>query len=155
MLEAVFENLAVKHMLEQLEKAADDVIDQHPKYVALLSAVVFSDVMDHFKKEEGEDGKWTPWSSVYAAHMKRIGKSGNKLLQFSGKMRNSFQPTQYRPSSAGILWYNNAKTSSGFPYAAAHNEGGKKLPQRQFMWLSDKGMERIVDNTLAYLLERI
>lgn len=47
--------------------------------------------------------------------MKELGKGGNKILQDSGRLRNSFKPQNYRSVSEGILWFNNAQTKSGFP----------------------------------------
>jgi hypothetical protein len=49
-----------------------------------------------------------------------------------------------------IIWYNEEKTSKGFPYAEAHNEGGGKLPQRQFMWISDRALDDMIDGLLRF-----
>jgi phage gpG-like protein len=121
------------------------------KYADAISSVVFKDIMDHFKSEQGEDGPWTQWSSFYADHMAKVGTGGNRILQDTGHLRQNITPGNYRAQAEGILWFNPAKTKSGFPYAAAHNEGGEKLPKRNFMWLSDTGLENISQMTLNFL----
>lgn len=148
-------------------------------YVTTLAALVFEDIDKHFLDEEGPDGKWAPWSKSYLetiqgkAFYRRVGgktirfdtagmkkkppkppRSMGKILQATGRLRGNFKPTQWRASSGGILWFNDAKTRKGFSYAGAHDVGGDKLPARPFMWLSDKAIEKIEDQTLAYVLEK-
>jgi hypothetical protein len=86
--------------------------------------------------------------------MEQIGKSGNKILQDTGRLRQTFVPTNYRAVSGGIVFFNPAKTKSGFPYAAAHDEGfAKGGKKREFMWLSEIAMEEISDSALNWLME--
>lgn len=120
-------------------------------YVKLLSPVVFSDIISHFEKESGPEGPWKPWSKMYNEHMQAIGKGGNKILQDTGNLRQAFQPTNVKSSGRGILWFNPAKTQSGFPYAAAHDTGGPRLPKRSFMWLSAEARQNISKQTLKFL----
>jgi len=137
-------------ILKEIEKKWDKVTAR--KFGDIIAPTVFGDIMDHFSKEDGPDGRWKGWSATYAKHMETIGKGGNKILQDSGKLRMSFQPSDWKGQSDGILFVNKAHTKSGFPYAAAHDEGGPKLPQRRFMWLSPRGMNKmigIVENWLA------
>lgn len=116
-------------------------------FVSLLSALIYKDVINHFEEEMGPKGKWQSWSSIYKDHMNRIGKGGNKILQDSGRLRQAFIPTNYRKVGEGILWYNPIE------YAAAHDEGTKTLPQREFMWASDDVIEKIEDVTLKFVLD--
>jgi len=127
---------------------------------AIISIPVFKDIIRHFEKEAGPKGKWKSWSTSYSDHMKKIGKGGNKILQDSGRLRQSFLKTKSnknvsgsRSVKKGILYFNNAKTAGGFAYAAAHNKGGKRLPQRKFMWLSTKALRNISKVTLAWINE--
>jgi len=151
--EVIFEDKDIQNFLKNIDRRLKDVGDGKRKYLGILGAIVFRDVMEHFEKEEGPDGKWKPWSDVYKKHMQRTGKSGNKILQFNGRLRQNFKPTNVKSSSEGISWFNNAKTSTGFPYAAAHDEGGGSLPQREFMWASEKAVNDMADQTLAFILE--
>ena len=151
--EAVFNNTEVQEFLSNLSNRLKDVKDGEKKYIGLLSAIVFQDVLGHFKGELGSDGPWQAWSSSYQKQMQKIGKSGNNILQWTGKLRNNFKPTNVRTSNEGPVWFNDARTKSGFPYAYAHNTGGTQLPKRDFMWLSDQAEEKIGVQTLQFMLD--
>lgn len=150
--EIVFEDREMRKWLEGLVKKTKNP-EKQKNVLAAFSAIIYRDVMDHFSKEEGPEGAWEAWSTTYALHMARIGRSGNKLLQFTGRMRQNFTPTKVKTSSLAITWYNNAKTSGGFPYAWAHDEGTGKLPQREFMWASQKAMDEIASIVWNELME--
>jgi hypothetical protein len=150
---AIFEDETLKRFFKNLNTNLRVIKDGKKKYYGLISSIIFKDVMDHFEKEEGEKEDWEVWSDSYIRHMERIGRVNNKTLQFNGRLRNNFKPTNVRETDAGIMWFNNAKTKSGFPYAFAHNEGGKQLPKRDFMWASDGAVEKIGTQTLYFLLE--
>lgn len=152
-MEFTYDDKEVRAFLKNMDSRLKDVKDGKSKYVGLLSAIVFKDVIDHFEKEEGPDGTWKPWSKIYKQHMEDIGRGGNKILQFNGQLRQNFKPTDSRNSSDGIVWFNNAKTKSGFAYAEAHDEGGGSLPQREFMWASEKAVDEMADQTLAFILD--
>jgi len=147
----VIDDKEVRDYLAGLTKRWDQIEKRDKAVVGIISAIVFRDVIQHFQREEGPDGRWRAWSPSYAKFMATIGKSGNQILQDSGRLRNSFQPTNARATREGILWFNNAKTASGFPYAAAHNDGGGRLPQRRFMWLSDGAVGDIAEQVLNFL----
>lgn len=151
--EATFDNKAVQDFINNLNRRTVFMKEGNKKYVSLISATVFQDVMDHFSKEEGSDGPWQMWTIGYARQMNMKGKSGNKVLQDSGRLRNAFAPTKWKNDQGAIYWYNNAKTKTGFPYAAAHDEGGPQLPQRDFMWLSSRALENIAERTLQFIME--
>jgi phage gpG-like protein len=137
--------------LKKLSKKFEEIKNSDQRYGALLTAVVFQDIMDHFKQEEGSEGPWAEWSKRYQEQMEKKGKGGNKILQDTGHLRQSFRQPNYRSVKEGILWFNPAKTKQGFPYAAAHDTGGPRLPQRDFMWLSQEGVEKISEQTLKFL----
>lgn len=152
--EAVLDDKEVREFIQGMDKNLKDVQNGKSEYIGILSSIVFKDLIKHFESESGSEGKWKPWSDIYKKHMDNTGKGGNKILQDSGRMRQSFKPTNWRKVKDGVLWFNDAKTKKGFPYAFAHNEGGSKLPKREFMWLSDKAMEDITQQTLAFILEK-
>lgn len=148
---AIHDEKAQKFLAKAIKKV-QEAKDGGRAFGMLLSAIIFKDVIDHFEKEEGPQGGWQEWSSMYRDHMQKIGKGGNKILQDSGHLRQAFTPTSYRKVGEGILWFNPAKTKSGFPYAYAHNEGGKKLPARTFMWISDEATEKVSEVALNFVL---
>ena len=126
------------------------------EFAGIISSVVYRDIINHFADTRGPDGPWADWSKTYADHLQKIGRSGNLILQFSGRLRQSFTPQNYRAVSGGVLFYNNAQTKGGFPYAKAHDEGGRKEgrpPKRKFMWLSNQAMADIVRQVKSWLAE--
>lgn len=152
--EVEFQDEGLRKFLGQIDKNLASIKGGKKEYSGLMSALVFQDVLSHFEQEKGSDGKWQPWSSAYADAMAKAGYGGNKKLQFSGRLRQNFKPTSFRSVKDGVLWFNDAQTKGGFPYAFAHDAGGDKLPKREFMWLSDAAMEKIADQTLQFLIEK-
>lgn len=151
-MEFSFEDADVRRYLGKILERSKQVKGAADRYVALISVKIFQDVMQHFDDEIGSSGSWPDWSDSYKEQLKKIGRGGNRMLQFSGRMRQNFTPQKYRKNAQGILWYNNAK-ADGFPYAWAHNEGGGRLPQREFMWASDKAVDQIAVQTLDFIVE--
>ena len=142
--EFVWDSSPWDEMMRSIESKWDDIANRK-KFGNIIATQVYKDVIQHFAKEEGPTAHWQSWSKAYAEHMRKVGKGNNLILQDTGRLRMSFTPTNWRSNSDGIIFFNNAKTKRGFPYAKAHDDGGPKLPRRQFMWLSDKGMDAIVD----------
>jgi phage gpG-like protein len=86
----------------------------------------------------------------------KIGRAGNKKLQFSGKLRQSFTPQSFRTAPNQIIFFNNAQTKGGYAYAAGHDEGGStpgRPPKRKFMWLSKQANQNIRERILLWLKE--
>ena len=152
-VEATFDDKELKDFFANLRIRLLRVKGAETRYMGLLSALVYQDVQDHFKREEGSGGPWAAWSLSYRKRMQKIGRSGNKILQWSGKLRQNFKPSDWRRSGESFIWFNDAKTKSGFPYAWLHEEGGPNHPQRDFMWLSSSAVEKIADQTLNFILE--
>lgn len=149
--EIEFDSEEVERFIEGFIRKSGDIREKNKEVIGILSAVVHRDVMDHFDKSDGSKGKWKEWSTSYTKFMNRIGRGGNRILINNGRLRNSFQPFNVRKTADGLMWFNNATTAKGFPYAYAHDEGGPKLPKRDFMWLSEKAVESIEDQILRYL----
>ncbi len=149
---ADFENKIIRDMFNGMQKNISAAVQGRRDYALALGSLVMKDVLQHFTDEAGPKHAWKSWSDTYTDHMNKIGKGGNKILQYTGRLRNNLRPGQYSNTPDGLEWYNNAKTSSGFPYAYAHDEGGPKLPKRNFMWASDKLMENVSRITLAFAL---
>lgn len=145
---AEFDDKEVRSFLKQLDTRLAKIKDGKKEYYGLLSAIIYRDINRHFEEEEGPGGPWKQWSPEYRKHLESIGRAGNKILQFNGRMRQNFKPSNVRTVNAGIQWFNNAKTKSGFPYAGFHDES------RPFMWLSDNAKDDIEKNTLAFLLDK-
>lgn len=145
-----FEDKEWQRFLKKLQIKWKD-IENRKSFAVLASGIAFGDIIEHFDKEQGPDGKWVKWSEIYEQHLKRIGRSGNKKLNFSGTLRRSFLPGQQKvtPNNLGVLLYSDVE------YAATHEYGDKtkNIPARKFMYLSKDGMDRLVFNTAQWLSE--
>jgi len=143
---------AVTKFFKGFKQRDEEISKKDLDYVRNLSAIVYRDVIGHFEQEKGPGNRtWKKWSNSYTAYLRKINRVGNQKLQFTGHLRQSFKPTSFRRMKDGIVWFNNAKTGKGFPYAAAHDEGGTKLPQRRFMYLTKDALDDISKETLKYL----
>lgn len=142
----VIEDSEVRELLKGLIKNVGQISQRGKKYVGLLSAVVLGDVVDHFAKEAGPDGRWKPWSKSYHRFMVKIGKGGNLILSDTGRLRQGWQPTRYRVAQGGILWFNP------ITYGEKHDEG-IGVPQRKFTWLSDNAIDKIEQQTADFILD--
>jgi phage gpG-like protein len=149
--EIVLEDKKIQEFFKKTLKNMKDIENGESSFIGIVGATVFKDVIDHFSKEQGQDGPWAPWSKVYQQHMMKIGRQGNKKLQFTGRLRQTFKPTDSRKVSGGLVWYNNAMTKNNFPYAQAHDEGIGS-PQREFMWLSPTAVETIAKQIVNFTL---
>lgn len=150
-VEFAFEDEKSQAFLKKILSNVEKVKDGKNEFAEHISPMVFADILGHFEEQKGPSGGWKAWSNIYSQHMAKIGKSGNSILQDTGHLRQMFTPKNYRSSGDGILWFNPAQTKDGFPYAAAHDEGGPKLPQREFMWLSKEAGALIERATLEFL----
>lgn len=148
--EVVLQSEQVQRFFKELKKNYSDVKNASNEWIKAISATVIRDIDSHFQQEEGPDGRWAQWSKMYRDHMEKIGKGGNKILQDKRDLYRAFKPSSYRSVSDGVLWYNNAKTKGGFPYAAHHDEDAKVT--RPFMWLSDAATERVAEITAAFFI---
>ena len=135
----------VRKLIEGLIKNVGEISQRGKRYVGLLSSIVLRDVVDHFAKQEGPDGKWAPWSNRYRKYMASIGKGGNLILSDTGKLRQGWQPERYRLVSDGILWFNPVE------YAAQHDEGIRPYPQRKFTWISKNATNEIERQTALFV----
>lgn len=127
------------------------------KYLKVgASTYGFRDIIDHFRKEEGSDGKWPKRSAFTQRLYERKGKKdsrynpSNRLLQLTGNLRKSLLPASGRVRPKGK---NTVMLFTDVPYAAKHNYGEGKIPQREFMWLSDQTTQKIVDYILGQVVD--
>ena len=88
----------------------------------------YKDIIEHFRKEESPSGTWKPLKS-------RRGKP----LQDTGYLRNSILASNYQSiDNQSIKVFANAG------YSGFHDQGTKRIPKREFMWLSDKALTNMV-----------
>lgn len=165
-----FDTFPVHKYLDSLRAKISEANNNPKTLQDLLSSNVFADFQDHFSKEMGSKGPWEKWSSSYMAAIQgRVAfrkvrgrtipiepndfelwgikppRKPGMILQNTGKLRNSFK--QGKSSAAGIQWINTAK------YAKYHEKGTSNMPQRDFMWLSQKAIRDIGNKILKWLGE--
>lgn len=148
-----FKDQQVKNFLKNIDKKLKNVKDGEKKYAGLLSSIIFQDVSSHFESQKGSAGPWKSWRPKYKIRMDEVGKGGNKILQDTGKLRQNFKPTNYKKDKDGLMWFNDAKTKGGAPYAAIHDKGLGPMPKRDFMWLSKEAMDKVSEQTLQFLID--
>lgn len=149
-MEATLDDAEARKFIRSMVSKAKNP-GQHNKLVGAVSVKVFADVIKHFKDERGPKGDWKGWSTTYTKHMQRIGRGNNNILQFNGRLRQSM--VMGKPSNNGLMWFNNAKTKGGYPYAWGHDTGDGKLPQREFMWISKEAMTVIGNIVLDHIIK--
>ena len=153
-----FDSKKAQKFFKRLTKNVDKISKSHKEYGNTIGVFVFQDIMDHFEKESGSENKrWPEWSDAYTKHMIKIGKGANYKLQNKGNLRLNFKKTDWRKVNRGLMWFNDAKTADGEPYAAIHNDGlinkaGVKMPKRRFMWLSNKALKKINEATMQFAM---
>lgn len=151
MAQAILKDEELKQFLKDLSSKLKDV---SPYLQLAYSTFGYRDIIEHFSKEEGQDGKWKPRSKVTQEAYARLNKTNamynpsNKLLQLSGKLRQSIMP-----SNADKIDNYSISIFSGSEYSKTHDEGYKNIPQRKFMWFSDGAMTNMVTLLLNKLME--
>jgi len=149
-VEAIFSYDKCDKFLSKIEYNYKDVEGFGKGFVRILKLAIYKDIVEHFEKEQASGGgKWKPHSEAYAKKFSSLGYQ--QILQRSGHLKGGFLLNNYRLKPGSFIWFNRAKTKKGFPYAYAHNEGGPKLPRRDFMWLSRSGMRNIEDQVVRML----
>ena len=129
------------------------------------SVIAFKEVIQHFRDEKGPEGPWPDWSPAYKQYRaklanrlatpsarKRARASGvqpvafSKKLVLTGNLRQSFMTPFAPPSTDEVSVLSNHQ-----PYSRRHDRGTGGMPQRQFMWLGNSGLELIAKNFLFSL----
>lgn len=143
----------VARFFEKMSKNVDMTLDHHRNFWSIMSTIAFADVIDHFEKERGPEGKWDEWSDLYRRRMQKLNKASNKILQDNGRLRNSTLFPSSSDRVEGAVLINPAKTKKGFPYAKHHDEdrSSYKGNPRSFFWLSQKAKNKMVRATLHWI----
>jgi phage virion morphogenesis protein len=104
------------------------------------------DIIDHFKMEEGPNGK--SWQKLKSSTIKKKGSDG--ILKDKGILRNSIRTKT--SSNLAIVFTN-------IPYAKIHNYGGQagrhnsvNIIKREFMYLSNIVQKNIMIKLAKFLM---
>lgn len=130
--------------INELQKGIESIVKQirNPiKTFAEAKLIMFQDVMGHFRKQAGPDGKWRPLKLATLKRRRKAGR-GAKILQDTGRLKQSI---------TAISSVEGAEVGTNIVYAATHQKGRGKIPQRQFLWLSKSAGNRILDRFIFHL----
>lgn len=116
--------IEMEALRKRLQKMRDNLSNPSPT-MSKVAILMHKDVMNHFGKEEGDTGSWTP-----------LKYRKGKALQDTGRLRNSIKPNNTK---------DQAIVGTNVVYAATHNYGRDNIPQRKFLWLSKEIQKQITD----------
>jgi phage gpG-like protein len=127
-------------------------------------------VDEHFREQSGPNGAWAPRAAStqrayanYASGKWKLPKGSghatkynpsNLLLQLTGRLKTSVQPAG-KDGGVRVLDNHSVMLFSAVKYSRAHDLGNpsRGLPQREFMYLNDKGMEKVAEAFLGAFTE--
>lgn len=149
------------------KKTGARLAEAAPILKRLYGTIGFRDIMAHFKKEEGPDGKWKPRSQFTQERYEAIRRGDakpdpgvsrgaysptNKLLQLTGTMRSSVMPGNARRLDARsiIAWANDPKSGQ---HDRGKESGFPRIPARPFMWLSNTAKRDVANAAARYMLD--
>ena len=130
---------------------------------AVFNTIGFSDIISHFEREEGPDGKWAkraPTTQKLYAMIQEGRRSppqgypraafnpSNKILQLTGALRNSILPTNTkRISNEAILIFSNST------YGGKHDRGEAGMKKRPFMWFGQDALDKMAASSIQIYAE--
>lgn len=131
------------------------------KIKTIIATIGFRDIIGHFRDEMGPDGPWKPLKETtlgartartkWANRRAKSGKRRHKILQDTGNLRGSLMPGRGGAQNVpgGVMLFTDV------PYAAYHDSDEPRtgnLPQRSFMWMSDKALDEISEGILEEIV---
>lgn len=145
--------LDTKEWNDFLSKMKGKLGDISKYLIAGANTFGFSDVIDHFSKEEGPDGGWKDRKDLTNKRYDIMGgshRSSNKLLQLTGRLRGSLLPNAGQVRRKDKL---SVEMVTNVEYAHRHDAGTFGMPKREFLWLSDKAKGLMLDLIMDKLVD--
>jgi phage gpG-like protein len=152
-----FENSEWKAFLNHIKKG----LDWEKILRAAFSIAGFADINSHFRSEQGEDGAWKAreyktqisYANYFNGRWKLPAGTSrksfdplNKILQHTGKLRNSILGTNdFKKSAVKRISRTSIMLFSNVDYSGIHDRGGNGMPKREFMWLSNSARNKMED----------
>ena len=134
----VFKDKGWRSLIRTIDK---NVSNPKPLLRVAFGVRGFRDIIQHFQSEKGPKAKWKK--------SKRAKREGGRTLQDTGNLRQNFTPTNIDDSGKDkIIFFNPT------PYASQHDLGdpGRNLPKREFMYLTDRAQEDMLNIILDRLV---
>jgi hypothetical protein len=147
-----FKDNKAKKFFRTLLKNQKDIKENDKKYWHLLQIIAFQDVMGHFEKQKGPNGKWKKWSRLYGERQAKRGRT--KILQDSGRMRQMVTLAGNNSQrKRNILLFNPARSKDGVAYPIRHDLGLEGMPKRTFFWTSTRALKKMAKQTTKYMVK--
>ena len=120
-----------------LSRFGHDIQDWRPFFEDYVVPQFFGDIQANFDAQGAYVGGWTPLSVWYAAWKAKVAP-GMPIMQFSGRLRASFDPDHGSIEQVRIIRPLEASFGTSVPYARKHQFGdpSTRLPQRRIVFLA-------------------
>lgn len=138
---------------EFLNKTSLRLKDMSQYLIAGANIFGFADIARHFENETGPGGTWPKRKDSTNKAYDIMGapySSSNKVLQLTGRLKGSLLPSAGNVRRVDRL---SVELYSDVEYAHRHDMGTAGMPQREFMWLSDKAQGLMLDLVMDKLVE--
>jgi phage gpG-like protein len=117
-----------------LSRFGDYARDLRPFWLDAFAPSFYADQQKNFEGRGSYVGGWAPLSPRYAAYKSKV-RPGRPLMEFNGTLRASLKGKDepfavFRPAQQSL------QIGTSVPYAARHQTGGGRLPQRRVIWLA-------------------
>ena len=137
---------------------------QHPRKLmkalqGYVNAVTFQMFRGRRPDTSGVRGvKWPKLkeSTIFAKRaLRKRGKAieSDRPLVRTGKLRDSLKVLSQ--AEKGFVYGTKAKSNKGYPYPSVHNKGGKRVPQRKWLFFNNIDFEQMTKMTVDYLKEKM
>lgn len=142
-----------KNALDEFKRKELRAMDLTP-VMDVIAQKGYTKVIEHFAKEEGPNGKWGKWrktlpnGSVRIYNERPTKRGGTKLLQDTGRLRESIVARGYKKSAEIFAEPSNY---AGTNYSSWLDKGTKKMIARKFMWLRSEDRAQYSEDILKYI----
>ena len=128
-LEVVVDDKDLKQYLGKFQSN----IERMDSLFQRASNIMHADIIKHFNqdKKSSSGRPWAPLKKVW----NYVKNDPSSLLVRSGRLRGSMAQSWGK---------DNAKVFTNVEYAAVHNFGFRGIPKREFMWIGEPAVDRIV-----------
>lgn len=130
--------LVVKN-LDILERVKDrlGVLEDNQSFLKQISILMYKSVMQNFLEEGTDKEKWKKLSPMTIAMRRKKGKDA-KILQDTGRLRNSIFP---------VILKDRVTVGTNLEYASIHQFGGEvRIPERIIYPVRKKALRFFIDN---------
>ena len=150
-----FEDEEVERLLSTILKRVKNpgkLMRNIERYVKAVTMKMFRGARPDTKGVRGQIWKKLAPSTIASKAQKR--KNGKSIavhrpLVETGKLRDSLRVL--RRSKLGFIFGTRVRSKDNFPYPGMHQVGGRNLPKRKFLFLTNQDLQQIVKMTIDHI----